>query len=218
MLVAAAVGVTVLGAARWTEERHAAVAAAGDVFTVVVDAGHGGFDGGAVGTETGVKEDGLNLAVASLVRDRLEKAGVRVVMTRTDGGALGRDKKSDLAERKRIFHDEHADLVVSIHMNMFTDPDISGPMAYYMQGSAEGQKLAQTVIDCLSDALGRNRRLANPGDYFVVRECDCPAVLVECGFLSNAADERLLQTEAHRVTLADAISEGILDYAGKISA
>ncbi|MDO4572710.1 MAG: N-acetylmuramoyl-L-alanine amidase, partial [Clostridia bacterium] len=109
---------------------------------------------------------------------------------------------------------ESVDLVVSIHMNKFSDPAVSGAMAFYQTGSEEGQKLAQRVIDEVTDATGRKRRLANPGDYFVLRECACPAVLIECGFLSNAEEEQKLLDPAYQTLLADAIVRGLLAYLG----
>lgn len=187
-------------------------AASATALTVVVDAGHGGMDGGAVGTDTGVAEAGLNLAVASLLKEALEAEGMAVVMTRESGEALADTKRGDMEARRRILRRPDVDLVVSIHMNKFTDRSVSGAMAYFMQGSAEGEALAQAVIDSVCDAIGQKRRAANPGDYFIVRECAAPAVLVECGFLSNAGDERRLQDAAHQRTLAQAICTGILSY------
>ena len=214
LLVTAAVAVAVFGAAEWIESRSAgaAVPAAAEGFIVVVDAGHGGSDGGAVGTETGVLESRLNLMVATRVGKLLEDAGITVVMTRSDEEALANTKSEDMAARKRLLNAPGVDLAVSIHMNKFADRSIAGAMAFYMAGSAEGQKLAQSVIDRVCDGIGRPRRLANPGDYFVIRECACPAVLVECGFLSNAEDEQLLTDPAHQEKLARAIVEGVLDY------
>ncbi len=228
LFVTAALAVALLGAAEALEMRDGALEAASDARTeapsapepagasgaptVLVDAGHGGMDGGAVGTDTGVVEATLNLAVAELVRDGLTEKGCTVVMTRTDGEALADTKQADIRRRKELIGQSGIDLVVSIHMNSFTDRSISGPMAYYMLGSAEGQKLAQRVIDCLTDATQRERRLANPGDYFVIRACACPAVLVECGFLTNSEDERRLQEPEYRLALAEAVVEGIASY------
>ena len=170
------------------------------------------MDGGAVGTDSGVVEAGLNLSVALLLKEALEAEGVVVIMTREDGEALADTKRGDMEARRDILRRSDADLVVSIHMNKFTDRSVSGAMAYFMQGSAEGEALAQAVIDSVCDAIGQKRRAANPGDYFVIRECAVPAVLVECGFLSNAGDEKRLQDAAHQQALARAICAGILSY------
>ena len=214
LLITAAVAVSVAGAADVLNGRTppSTVPATAEACTVVVDAGHGGFDGGAVGTTTGTPEAGLNLAVAGLLKARLTQAGLQVIMTREDEEALGATKNQDMAARGRILKQSGVDLVVSIHMNKFTDSTVSGPMAYYMAGSEEGQKLAQCVINSLCDGLERPRRLANPGDYFVIRECACPSVLVECGFLSNKDDEEKLLDPVYQAKIAAAVSSGILSY------
>jgi len=179
---------------------------------VVVDAGHGGFDAGASGGDTGVPEAELNLKVALLVEEALEDAGVRVCMTRTEAGALGDTKGADMARRGALLLIEGADAAVSVHMNKFPDRKVRGPMAYYQAGAAEGRALAAAIIDRLTEALGLKPRLPNPGNNFVTRVPACPAALVECGFLSHPEEERLLQDEAYQRTLAAAIARGILDF------
>lgn len=217
-IVTAACAVAMLGLVRTLQQREAqadadAMDATAAAFTVVVDAGHGGADGGATGIDTGVVEAGLNLTVARLLEETLTARGVCVIMTREDEHALADTKRADMEARREILREQAADLVVSIHMNKFTDRSVSGAMAYYMQGSADGEKLAQCVIDSVCDAIGQRRRAANPGDYFVIRECAVPAVLVECGFLSNPEDEKKLQDEAHQRLLAEAIADGVMAYA-----
>ena len=179
-------------------------------FTVILDAGHGGADGGAVGVN-GTVEAGLNLMVAELVRDALNNAGCTVIMTRTGADALADSKSADMQARRDIISQD-ADAVVSIHMNKFSDRSVKGSMAFYMIGSDEGKLLAQSVINAVTAATGQGSRLANPGDYFIIRECPAPAVLVECGFLSNSAEEELLNSAQYRQKLASAIAEGVMEY------
>lgn len=181
-------------------------------YMVVVDCGHGGFDAGASGDDTGVREDGLNLAVGLLVQEELEDRGVLVVMTRTDGEALGDTKKADMAKRGEILSTEGADAVVSIHMNHFSDRSVQGPMAFYQAGAEAGQALAQQVMNTLCKELNINSRLANPGNNFVTRVPTAPAVLVECGFLSNPAEEQLLQQTDYQQQLAHAIANGVMAF------
>lgn len=181
-------------------------------YMVVVDCGHGGFDAGASGDDTGVREDGLNLAVGLLVQEELEERGVLVVMTRTDGEALGDTKKADMARRGEILSSEGADAVVSIHMNHFSDRSVQGPMTFYQAGAEAGQTLAQQVMDALCEELGIKSRLANPGNNFVTRVPTAPAVLVECGFLSNSTEEQLLQQESYQQQLAHAIANGVMEF------
>lgn len=179
---------------------------------VVLDAGHGGFDAGASGVDTGVRESELNLQVARLVQAALEDAGARVLMTRTGEGALGDTKGEDMARRKELLLSEGADAAVSIHMNKFSDRRVRGPMAYYQAGAEAGEALAASVIDSLTEALALKPRLPNPGNNFVTRVPTCPAVLVECGFLSNAEEERMLQDEAYQKAIATAIAQGVIAF------
>lgn len=186
--------------------------------TVALDAGHGGFDGGAVGLDTGVAEAGLNLAVVRLVQAELKELGFRVILTREDENALGGDKNADMAARGKIVSAPEIDLVVSVHMNKFSDRSVSGPMVFYMEGSEAGQKFAEYMINAICDGLNRPRRLANPGDYYMIRRGSAPSVIVECGFLSNAKEELLLQTAEYQQTLASGIASGVLAYAESLSA
>lgn len=185
--------------------------------TVVIDAGHGGFDGGAVGTNTGVKESELNLAVARLLADELHELGYGVIMTRSTEDAVGETKGADMENRKLVMRDERADIVVSIHMNKFGDSTVSGPMVFYMKGSDTGKALADCVVYSLCESLGRPPRLSNPEDLFVLRVPEAPSVLVECGFLSNPEDEALLMTLEHQKKLAKGIAGGIAEFFAKLN-
>jgi len=210
LCVFSALMVSLLGAGEFFgAKKH--VAAVTEGLTVVIDAGHGGFDGGAVGVG-GTVEAGLNLAVAKQLEQALQAHGVQTIMTRTDAEALADTKDADMKKRKSILNDARADAVVSIHMNIFHDASVRGTMAYYMQGSEEGQAFAKCVIDAVAAATGQKPREPNPGDYFIVRECRVPAVLVECGFLSNAEEEQQLLQADYQALLADAVADGVLAY------
>lgn len=179
---------------------------------VVVDAGHGGKDNGTSGCKSGVSEAELNLKVAKLVQAGLKEANIQVILTREDENALGSNKKADLAKRRELMRGEAVDLVVSVHMNSFTDSSIFGPMAFYMKGSEQGEKLAASVIREVCTSINHPLRLANPGDYFVIRECTAPSVLIECGFLSNASDEVKLAQPEYQQKLAEGIVKGVVFY------
>lgn len=182
-------------------------------FTVVIDAGHGGFDSGAVGRLTGVKEDGLNLIVANMLKELFEKNGVTVVMTRADENALGRTKGEDMVKRRSIIENAEADIVISIHMNKFSDTTCSGPATFYHKDSEEGKALAELIQTELNTRLAPPRpRVQKPETYFILRSSDSPCVLVECGFLSNENEERLLQTEDYQSECAKAIYTGAKLY------
>ena len=139
-------------------------------------------------------------------------------MTRTDAEALADTKRADMARRAALLLTEGADAAVSIHMNKFTDRRVRGPMAYYQAGANAGQALATCVIDSLTEALELKPRLPNPGNNFVTRVPSCPAVLVECGFLSHAEEERLLQDEAYQKGIAIAIARGVITFLEEASA
>ena len=183
-----------------------------NAFAVVVDAGHGGFDGGAVGSETGVIEAELNLDVAKRLANELTARGFYVIMTRSGEGALGETKREDMQARREIMRLPYVDLVVSVHMNKFGDTSISGPMVFYMRGSDKGKQLADSVMSALCEGIKIPPRRSNPEELFVLREPEAPSVLVECGFLSNPADEARLQTPEYRTLIARSIAEGLEEY------
>ena len=126
--------------------------------------------------------------------------------------ALNADKKKDMAARRDIINSAGAAAVISIHMNKFGDRSVSGPMAFYMKGSVEGEKLAKCVLDGVCGAIGRPLRHVNPGDYYIIKNSEPPSVILECGFLSNANDEALLQNEEHMRAMMKGAAEGILKY------
>lgn len=181
--------------------------------TIVIDAGHGGFDAGASGKTTKVREDVLNLAVAKKLKKLFEVNGFTVVMTREDDKAVASTKKGDMAKRGQIIKDSNPDVVISIHMNKFGDSSVSGPMAFYYEESEEGKKLAALVQQHLNEYLKPPKpRTFKPENYFVLRSGDCPCILVECGFLSNEREEELLQTDEYQEKCAKAIYKGVAEY------
>lgn len=184
-------------------------------FTIVIDAGHGGIDGGVVGAD-GVKESTLNLAYAKTLGEIFERGGFNVVYTRkTEGGLYGLPTKGfklrDMQERKRIIDDAHPNLMISVHMNKFSQSYRSGPQVFYQEGKADGEQLAESLQRVFNDFTGKNRE-AIAGDYYVCRETNCPAVIVECGFLSNPEECQALQTEEYRKQICDQIFSGVMLY------
>ena len=183
----------------------------GDGMLVLVDAGHGGFDPGAIGI-TGAHEADLNLAVAFCLKTELEANGMRVLMTRDSDVGLGTTQKESLAKRGEIIEQCGSDIVVSIHMNSYPDdPSVSGPIVLFMPGSDRGKALAEAVQQSLNDALNvdgssRSENLA------VLRSGNQPCVLVECGFISNEEEERLMQQPDYQQKIAKAICDGIAQY------
>lgn len=184
-------------------------------FTVVIDAGHGGIDGGVVGVD-GVKESTLNLAYAKTLGEIFERSGFNVVYTRkTEGGLYGLPtngfKLRDMKKRKEIIDKARPNLLLSVHMNKFSQSTRSGPQVFFQQDSDVGQKLAQSVQRVFNDFTG-NAHEAIAGDYYVCRETDCPAAIVECGFLSNAEECAKLQTDDYREQVCNQIFNGVMLY------
>lgn len=186
--------------------------------TIVLDAGHGGWDPGKTGTH-GKNEKELNLAVTEKLAEYLEIGGAEVILTRTFDDALGEGKRTDMAERKRIANESDADILVSIHQNAFLSAKVKGAQVFYHNSSGEGKRLAECVQESLRRRVdGSNHRQAKENDsYYILRTTEIPAVIVECGFLSNQEEEKLLNDERYQEKLAWAIYCGILDYFEKSS-
>ncbi len=190
--------------------------------TIVIDAGHGDPDGGAVGKQTGALEKDLNLSIAKKLSEKLTSEGENILMTREDDRGLYTDESSTVREKKRADMKKRVSLAnaagnlcfVSIHMNHFTDEKYSGPQIFYASGSEEGKRLAEAIRLSILDVIGPHctRETKPTSDLYILRETDIPAVIVECGFLSNAAEEDLLLDEAYQDKMATAICQGIKNF------
>ena len=190
--------------------------------TILVDAGHGGYDGGARCRDSGVWEKELNLAVALKLEQALTDQGARVIMTRredidlcTENRPAGLTKKrQDMQNRIALATENQVDMVLSIHMNEYRVRSESGPQVFYREGSDSSRLLAGCVQAALISQLQPSKqRTVMPGDYFIL-QLDVPSVLVECGFISNAAEEKLLLNADYQQRLADAITTGVEEYRG----
>ena len=188
--------------------------------TILVDAGHGGYDGGACGA-SGTWEKEINLQVAQHTRAQLTALGATVVMTRTDDSDLcsaerpadKTKKRQDMEARIALAREHQIDMVLSIHMNYYRDRRQSGPQVFYRKGSDSSRLLAGCMQEQLIESLAPpKQRSAMAGDYFIL-QLDVPSVLIECGFLSNAAEEALLLSSAYQHQLAGAIAKGVTVYA-----
>ena len=206
-----------LGLAVWLMfDMQPANPAAKQQYTVVVDAGHGGIDGGVVAAD-GTKESDLNLAYALTLGDMLTNCGFSVVYTRKiKGGLYGAAtdgfKGRDMRARKQIVVDTAPVLVVSIHMNKYTgSTSRRGPQVFYQKGYEDGKAFAECMQRVLNDFTG-NAHSALGGDYYMCREMPCPSVICECGFLSNPDEAHLLTDETYRDELCKEILRGIVYY------
>lgn len=187
-------------------------------FVVVIDPGHGGVDPGVTGGESGVKESELNLYLSNCLSKRFNADGKVAVLTRTaDNGLYGAPtegfKARDLKKRVEIAKKAEADIFISIHMNKYSDRKRRGAQVFYSPASEKSKMMAQSIQDQLN-GLSESSRQCSPlaGDYYVLNNAPCPAVIVECGFLSNPEDEKLLLTEEYREKLAHGIFYGVLNF------
>lgn len=186
-------------------------------YTVVIDAGHGGIDGGSVGKTTGVKESDLNLLYAQKLAKYLKDAGIGVVMTRNDNEGLYDTskknlKKSDMEKRKNIIENSNANCVVSIHMNSFKLSSSKGSQTFYQKNNESGKYLADCIQKQFINALPNAKKTTTWGDYFMVNCTSLPSVIVECGFLSNPQEEKLLVSDEYQNKVCYSIMCGILNF------
>lgn len=188
---------------------------------IVIDAGHGLPDGGAVGMN-GTIESTLNIKIAKLVEKSLTKKGYNVIMTRKNddsitppGEPLAKRKRNDMYKRLEIINSSDADMFVSIHMNKFTDSRYFGAQVIYSGNFTESEQLATFIQKrlCNLEANQSKRTQAKaPSGIFLLKNAKIPAVIVECGFLSNYDEEKLLNTPEYQNLLSSAIVKGIEDY------
>ena len=187
------------------------------IFSIVLDAGHGGVDPGVLGTETKIKESDINLKIVKELEKYFLDAGFRVTLTRkTEGGLYGLPtngyKRRDMEKRKEIIENASPNIVISVHQNNFlADPSRRGGQVFFREGDASGAALAEEIQNRLN-GLGEKQYSALRGDYYMLNCTHFPSVIVECGFLSNAEDEKLLSDKEYQQKVAYAIFCGALQY------
>lgn len=187
---------------------------------IVVDAGHGGIDGGVTGRQTGVKESEVNLAIAFKLSAVLEEMGFETVMTRkTDAGLYDTTakgfKKRDMQRRKEIILNAAPTLVISVHQNYYPSQTQRGAQVFYAASNERSALLATQIQAQMNGLYAEQRvknRVASKGDFFMLNCAACPSVIVECGFLSNAKDEALLISAAWQEKIARKIAAGAVAY------
>lgn len=177
---------------------------------VVIDAGHGGSDSGAVGP-TGLTEKEVALAVALQTEKILKKQGVKVVMTRRtdiDVASPGASNVGELQARVSKIPAQ-ANLFISIHCNAFSNPKSNGMETYYYGGSKEGQRLAKLLNEELAKFGGLNNRGVKAANFYVIKRSSCPASLIELAFITNPEEEKLLADEKYQKKIAGAIANAV---------
>ena len=189
---------------------------------VILDAGHGGSDGGAV-SASGTAESGINLLIVLRLRDLFCLMGHRVVLTRCDeasladpdSGTLRSEKVSDMKNRVMLINHVANGILLSIHQNMLPGyPNVRGAQVFYGQvdGSAARAELVQQALNSTINAGNEKKARPIGGDIYIMAHSERPALLVECGFLSNPKETQQLLMPNHQIKLAVAICCGYLQY------
>ena len=186
---------------------------------VILDPGHGGYDPGAI-TKQGVYEKSINLQIAQKVKEMLEPSGIEIFLTR-DGdidyvpdGVRGKTTKKqiDLNHRIEMAKEVKADVFVSLHVNATASGQESGSETFYHYQSESGKRLAELIQQEMIKIPGMNRRIAKPGDFYIVKNTSMPAVIVEVGYLSSLKEQKKLQQSWYQEQLARAIAKGIANF------
>ena len=194
------------------------IGSASSKIKIVLDAGHGGIDGGVSGVNTQVKESELNLIVVKKLEKYLIDAGMNVVLTRNSeaglyGVANSSLKRKDMEKRKEIINNAKPNLVVSVHMNKYSLSTRRGAQVFYNEDNEKSVLLAKSIQESFNSMEQCVKKTsALKGDYYILNCTQYPSVIAECGFLSNPDDERLLISDYYQNDLAYSIYKGIVGY------
>lgn len=190
--------------------------------TIIIDAGHGGEDGGAVGVEGNLEKD-INLAIALKLRDLLVQDQYNVVLIRDGDYSVGDSSLGSVAERKRSDTKSRLQTIVetgecifiSIHQNYFEQSKYAGAQIFYSGNRPESELLAEairsSIVTNLQPENTRESKVADKNIY-ILYNCQVPALFVECGFISNPAENTLLQQPEYQQNMAEAIHQGLNNY------
>lgn len=189
---------------------------------IIIDAGHGGFDGGAIAIDGTVEKD-INLNISLYLKDFLEAAGYTVIATRTTDTATDGDlnssisarKTSDLKNRLNLMSKNDDAIFVSVHLNKFTSSSASGAQVFYSKNNNQSKILGQKIQDSFKNMLQKdNERVIKMGSSstYLLHKAQIPAVIVECGFLSNLNELEKLKDKDYQTQIAFCIFCGIMNY------
>jgi len=187
--------------------------------TVVIDAGHGGVDCGAVSC-TGVYESAINLEIALKLNDLMHLMGIQTVMIRdtdrsvyTQGNTIAAKKVSDIKERIRIVNSTPNGILISIHQNFFPDSRYSGVQVFYNDNDGSKDLAEQLQTEFRTTLLPKNKRqIKKASGIYLMEHIQCEGVLIECGFLSNPEEEATLRTDAYQQKLSTVIATTVSQY------
>ena len=203
-----------------TEYKQSAATSAESGRVILIDAGHGGIDGGA--SVDVVLEKDINLKIASILSDYINIGGDSAVMTRDSDVSLGEgngdtvrgQKRNDLKARVDMMESTGADIMVSIHMNKFEQSKYKGAQAIYAENVEGSMRLAELIQTALREIDPENERQIkkNETGVYLLKNATIPSVIVECGFMSNPEELDLLQSEEYQKKIAMSIYKGIEQY------
>lgn len=188
---------------------------------IVIDPGHGGPDGGAVGKDQDkTNEKGIALSVAEMTRDYLQQAGALVYLTREEdtdlaGDVRGYSKRKSVDIRKRLafIHEKDADLFITLHLNALPDSRWSGAQTFYYSSLPENKHLATMIQSEIIRNLENTKRVPlEVNGMYLLKYAEVPGALVEIGFLSNEKERELLKDEKYQDQMAASIYQGIIRY------
>lgn len=184
--------------------------------TIVLDAGHGGRDDGCSGVN-GSKESVINLRITKTLKEYLNTLGLNVVLTRYDEHGLydsnvDNYKLSDMENRLKIINDANADMIISIHQNSYSDSSQKGAQVFFQEDDEVSKNFADRVQNQLIKQLPNARKESIKGDYYLLKESNLPAIIVECGYLTNAEEEKLLTSDSYQQKVAYSIMCGVVSY------
>jgi N-acetylmuramoyl-L-alanine amidase len=192
--------------------------------TIVIDAGHGGRDGGVVGRTTKCKEADINLAISQQLQSDLQAHNYNIVMTRNDENGLYGDAKSnrkmaDMRERERIIEQAQPQLVISIHQNSYPNNTERGAQVFYGINKTNNlaQNIANSIQTSLNGELPAKDRTPKKGDYYILNSSPYPSILIECGFLTTPDEETKLLTPEYQKQITTAIVKGVDNYFTKVN-
>lgn len=190
--------------------------------TVMIDAGHGGEDGGAQGPD-GVLEKQINLAVSEKLEHIMNLCGINTDMTRRSDESLFFDERNSVRERKiadikrrveKVQKTPRATLI-SVHQNSFPEENCKGAQVFFSKSNVNSKTLAKNVQTALKSGIDENNRRTekqNDKTIYILENVNCPAILVECGFLTNQEEAKLLKKDTYQTKLAMCIAAGYLRY------
>ncbi|MDR1620382.1 MAG: N-acetylmuramoyl-L-alanine amidase [Clostridiales bacterium] len=199
-----------------------------DELVIVVDAGHGDTDVGAIGAFTGRYEKEINLEIALKLQAALQSRGATVIMTRSsdaplgpaDEGDIALRKENDMLAREEIIERARAHLVISVHQNSFEDPDVKNPQLFYLKNNDTGEEAGKAFCEVMQQTINsdlniRDGRGISYGNWRLLKKGNQPGCILECGFLTNQEEELLLQDGAYQDKLVEAIVHGVENYIAK---